>query len=160
MSSAFDSDPVSVLLQQYPEDANADYTSPLTEDELLNIGLQSAQLVADSNDALATMKLLSQDFPRYASSVARRVVVSSELEEEVVQNQAKAQGGVSVAWLNGAAVGEGEMNPFSYGYSFLLPVSLILTRTETGYYDYSEKNARSCDISSRSGSMPHKLSSC
>ena len=97
-----------------------DYTTTLTEDELLAIGLQSAQLIADSSNALSTLKQLSQNFPRYASSIARRVVISEELEEEVVNNQAKAQGGLNVVWLNGVQLTEADLNAFSCVCSSLL----------------------------------------
>ena len=75
------------LVQQYPENTTADYSTPLAEDELLQIGFQSAQLLYDSHNALATLKQLSQNFPKYASAIARRVTVDPELEQEVFHNQ-------------------------------------------------------------------------
>ncbi|KIP02024.1 glycosyltransferase family 24 protein [Phlebiopsis gigantea 11061_1 CR5-6] len=112
-ADVYDSDPISTLLQQYPDDPTVDYTTPLTDDELLNIGLQAAQLAVDAPDALTTIRQLAQNFPRYASAIARRVVVSETVEEEIANNQAKAQGGISVVWLNGAQLSEADMNPFS-----------------------------------------------
>jgi UDP-glucose:glycoprotein glucosyltransferase len=86
----------------------------------MNIGLQAAQLIADSATSsaspvgpLQTLKHLAQNFPRYASSLARRVVVQDALEAEVAGNQVKAQGGVNAAWLNGAPVSEGSWDAFS-----------------------------------------------
>ena len=117
-TDAYDSDPVSTLLQQYPDDPTADYTTPLTDDELLNIGLQTAQLASDAPDALATIRQIAQNFPRYASAIARRVVVDEAVEEEIANNQAKAQGGISVVWLNGAQLTEADMNPFSCVWEF------------------------------------------
>ena len=40
--------------------------------------------------------------------------MKEELEEELALNSAKAAGGTSLAWLNGAPLNEGDMNPFSY----------------------------------------------
>lgn len=87
----------------------------MTPEELLNIGLQASQLLYDAGKegALATLKQLTQDFPRYALDVARRVTIEDGLEEEVVNNQVRAQGGVSMAWLNGVIVPETDWNPFS-----------------------------------------------
>lgn len=116
-ASTYDTDPITTLLHQYPEDPAADYTTPLTEDELFSIGLEAAQLVRDADNALAALKHLAQDFPRYASTLARRVVVTDALEREITANQAKAQGGVNVIWLNGAQLGDADMNPFSYVHS-------------------------------------------
>lgn len=112
--SAFQTDLVTSLIHQYPENTTAEYTTPLTPSELLQIGLQSTQLVYDSEDPLATLKQISQNFPKYATAIARRVTVQPELEEEVQSNNAKAQPGVNMVWLNGLVVQETEMNPFSY----------------------------------------------
>lgn len=101
------------MLQQYPENATADYTSALTSDEILQIGLQATQLIYDSKEPLDTLKRISQNFPKYASSIARRVTPVRELEEAVAANQLKAQGGVNMAWLNGVVVAEKDMNPFA-----------------------------------------------
>ena len=89
---------------------------PLASEELLNIGLQATQLLYDAGNegALVTLKRLTQDFPKYAMDIARRVVVDPALEEEVMENQVKAQGGISMAWLNGVLIPETDWNPFSY----------------------------------------------
>ena len=78
----------------------------------IGIGLKSTNLILDSPDPLRILTHLAQNFPKYASSVARRVVVSEELQAEVQKNQYKVQGGVNMAWLNGAIVAEKDMNPF------------------------------------------------
>ncbi|EKM57416.1 glycosyltransferase family 24 protein [Phanerochaete carnosa HHB-10118-sp] len=113
LSAPGEADVVAALLQQYPEDADTDYTIPLTSDELSNIGLQATQLIADASDPLATLKQLSQNFPKYASSIARRVVVSDTLEDEITLKNTRAPAGASMAWLNGSPLTEGDMNPLS-----------------------------------------------
>lgn len=102
------------MLQQYPEAVDVDYSTPLTKDELLEISIQAAQLIGDSEDKLATLKQLSQSFPKYASSIARRVTVNEGLAEEVQSNMEKVQGGINAVWLNGAPINDDNMNPFSY----------------------------------------------
>lgn len=128
----FDTDPVLALLHQYPDPEQVTAASePLTSDELMNIGLQAAQLLHDaslsadsssSSGVLNVLKTLSQNFPVYASGLARRVVVHEGLETEAGSNQVKAQGGINAAWLNGAAVGEGSWDAFG---SVLLPTLLF-----------------------------------
>ena len=131
-------DNIVTLLHQYPENATADYTSALTPDELLYIGFQSAQLIYDSNtqhledrdtasahdplNALNTLKQLSQNFPKYASTLARRVVIDENLQAELFQNNMKVQGGANAVWLNGVVVQEKDMNPFSYADIMTSPV--------------------------------------
>ncbi len=89
--------------------------APLSEEELLQIGMQSTQLIYDAGEenALATLKQLSQNFPKYVKDVARRVTAEDKLEAEIMDNQVKAQGGISMAWLNGVVIQETDWNPFS-----------------------------------------------
>lgn len=131
-ASSSASDPVVALIHQYPENTTLDASTPLTEEELLGrptsfplpvilltqyhseIGLQAAQIISDAEEPLSILKQLSQNFPRYATSLARQVTVDAELAEEVENNQAIARGGTSVAWLNGVQLTEKDMNPFAY----------------------------------------------
>ncbi|KAI0367405.1 glycosyltransferase family 24 protein [Pilatotrama ljubarskyi] len=109
-------DVIITRLQQYPADEAIDFTAPLTDEELLHIGMQATQLVYDAEepyDRLATLKQLSQNFPRYAGALARRVTVNQSLLNEVAENQVRAPGGASAMWLNGANVEEKDMNPFA-----------------------------------------------
>ncbi|GJF00041.1 glycosyltransferase family 24 protein [Phanerochaete sordida] len=112
-STATETDAIASLIQQYPADADIDYTAALTPEELQDVGLQAAQLIADSSDPLAALKQLSQDFPKYATTIARRVTVSDAVEAEFLFKNARVAAGGSAAWLNGAPLTEGDMNPFS-----------------------------------------------
>ncbi|THG96572.1 hypothetical protein EW026_g5286 [Hermanssonia centrifuga] len=111
----YDTDRILSLVHQYPENVTADYVAPLSEEELLQIGMQSTQLIYDAGEenALATLKQLSQNFPKYVKDVARRVTAEDKLEAEIMDNQVKAQGGISMAWLNGVVIQETDWNPFS-----------------------------------------------
>lgn len=130
-ASSSTSDPVLALIHQYPENMAVDGSAPLTEEDLLGrllatlpvalftkhhqeIGLQAAQIISDAEEPLSILKQLSQNFPRYATPLARQVTVDEELAEEVESNQAIARGGTSVAWLNGVQLTEKDMNPFAY----------------------------------------------
>ncbi|KZT07030.1 glycosyltransferase family 24 protein [Laetiporus sulphureus 93-53] len=113
LASALAMDAISALLQQYPENTTLDASVPLTDDEFLEIGLQAAQLIHDAEDPLSTMKQLSQNFPKYATSLARRVTVDDNLSEEVENNQIRAPGGANVAWLNGVTLHERDLTPFA-----------------------------------------------
>ena len=54
---------------------------------------------------------LSQNFPKYASSVARRVVINDTLMQEIQAKQFMVQGGASAAWFNGLTMQENDMTP-------------------------------------------------
>ncbi|PIL30079.1 hypothetical protein GSI_07656 [Ganoderma sinense ZZ0214-1] len=106
-------DPIVTLLQQYPIDESVDVALPLTEEELHEIDFQAAQLIYDAEDKhkLRTLKHLAQNFPRYAGALARRVAVFPALLAELAENQPRARGGVTMAWLNGVALDERDMTP-------------------------------------------------
>jgi UDP-glucose:glycoprotein glucosyltransferase len=111
-------------------DDQVDLTTPLEEEEIssrrislecaitltywftLGIAVKSAQLVMRSPDPLRALIHLSQNFPKYATSVARRVTVDAVLLEELELNSVKAQGGINMVWLNGLVLQEGDINPF------------------------------------------------
>ena len=75
------------------------------------LDFQAAQLIYDAPDKLLTLKLLAQDFPRYAGALARRVPVDPLLLAELDANQPRARPGVNMAWLNGVALEEEDMTP-------------------------------------------------
>ncbi|KAH8113837.1 UDP-glucose:glycoprotein glucosyltransferase-domain-containing protein [Phellopilus nigrolimitatus] len=99
------------LIEQYPQNTSADISPSLSEEELLNIGIQATQLITNSSNPLATLAQLSQNFPKYAVSLARRVVVNENVHNEVLDNQMRAQGGASAMWLNGLAVQDSDQTP-------------------------------------------------
>lgn len=63
---------------------------------------------------METLKELSQNFPKYATALSRRVTVDPNLEEEIKSNHVKATPGANVVWLNGAVVDEKHMDPYAY----------------------------------------------
>lgn len=74
--------------------------------------------MADSAEPLDTLTQLAQNFPKYATSIARRVVANENLSEEIRHNQYLAQGGVNMVWLNGAIVTEKDMSSFGYALDY------------------------------------------
>jgi UDP-glucose:glycoprotein glucosyltransferase len=67
----------------------------------------------ESSNPLRTLTQLSQNFPRYATAIARRVIVKEEVQLEVSMNHMSARPGFDMIWLNGATVQEKDMNPFA-----------------------------------------------
>ncbi|GLB42376.1 putative UDP-glucose:Glycoprotein Glucosyltransferase [Lyophyllum shimeji] len=126
-------DPVLALIHNHPENATApSATTPLTEEELQNIGHQAIQLIADSSEPLDTLTHLSQNFPKYASSLARRVVVNDSLEAEIQANSLRVPGGAHMLWLNGAVVPDKDVNPFGLQRLLKKERSVMLTLTSLG----------------------------
>ncbi|KAG5641244.1 hypothetical protein DXG03_005668 [Asterophora parasitica] len=106
-------DPILALIHEHPENPiHESAATPLTEEELESIGPQAIQLIADSSEPLVTLARLSQNFPKYATTLARRVVVNASIDTEIQGNSLKAQGGAHMLWLNGAVVPDKDINPF------------------------------------------------
>lgn len=51
---------------------------------------------------------LTNSFPLYATSLARKIKVSDDVKDEVHDNWAKASQGVNMAWVNGRLLDENE----------------------------------------------------
>lgn len=79
----------------------------------IEIGIQAAQLLSDSRCVLTALEQLSQNFPKYASSVARRVTPKQELKEEIEKNSRLAQPGLSAVWLNGLQLQDTQVSPLA-----------------------------------------------
>lgn len=123
-------DSVLPLLEQYPLNTTLSIGDPLTPDEIARksprvharlppqsanlmqeIGILATQLVSESGTPLETLKQLVHNFPRYATSLCRRVVPQSGLMQEIASNSHKIQPGASAVWLNGAPLSADDMNP-------------------------------------------------
>jgi UDP-glucose:glycoprotein glucosyltransferase len=92
--------------------ANISSNQPLTAC-FLAIGHQAIQLIAESTNPLQTLTTLSQNFPKYATSLSRRVQVSSSIEEELAKKARKIQAGANYFWFNGQAVAPRDVHVFS-----------------------------------------------
>lgn len=123
-------DAVLPLLEQYPLNTTLGVGEPLTSDEVARmcphvvprripprancmqgVGILAAQLVSESDTPLETLRQLVHDFPKYATSLSRRVVPQPGLLQEVASNSRKIQPGLSAVWLNGVQLSPDDMNP-------------------------------------------------
>jgi UDP-glucose:glycoprotein glucosyltransferase len=76
---------------------------------------KAAYLVANSSDPLVMLRQMSQNFPKYASAVARRVPEPpQEFLEETASARMQLPPGFSGFWINGLMINEGDVNPLRY----------------------------------------------
>jgi hypothetical protein len=75
--------------------------------------MQAAQIIAESPEPLKALAHLSQNFPMYTTALSRRVIVNESIITELHDNSLKAQGGVNMFWLNGAAIELKDTQPLS-----------------------------------------------
>ena len=104
------------------DDESVDSTTPLREEEIVELGYQAAQLIiaasasvakdnlttplsaSSSLSPLSALTTLCQNFPKYAQLLSRRVTISPAVDAELQQNALRAQAGANVVWVNGGIV--------------------------------------------------------
>lgn len=98
--------------EELKEDAPDDLR-PLSSSEVLRLGLNSAAYVMDSEDPLDTLINLSQNFPKYSSTVAAHNA-TKELRNEIRVNRARMiPPGYNVLWINGKQIDPRQIDAFS-----------------------------------------------
>ncbi|KAG6885729.1 hypothetical protein C0993_010556 [Termitomyces sp. T159_Od127] len=133
-------DPILALIQNHPENITAPSAkTPLTVEECLNLSPKAIQLIADSSTPMQTLKHLTQNFPKYGLTLARRVVVNESVSNEIDANGLKVQAGMHVFWLNGAMIPDRDVNPF--GLLRLLNKERSLMRSLMGDVGLSSSEA-------------------
>lgn len=106
-------DPVLPLILSYPANETApDSSVPLTTEELEQLGSNAVQIIADSEDPLSVLTQVSQNFPKYASALGRRLIANESIEEELHNNSLKVQRGGNAMWINGLMVDVKDAHPF------------------------------------------------
>ncbi|KDR79892.1 hypothetical protein GALMADRAFT_242006 [Galerina marginata CBS 339.88] len=106
-------DPLLPLILAHPENTTAPGADvPLTEEELGSLAGKAAQIIAESPVPLTALTHLSQNFPKYATSLARRVVINESIADELQNNSIKVQRGLNAFWLNGLQLEAKDINPF------------------------------------------------
>ncbi|KAF8644943.1 hypothetical protein AX16_008171 [Volvariella volvacea WC 439] len=96
---------VNYLIKTYGlNPSNVDLTTPLTDDEIRDLGYNAVQLLSHSPKPLLTLTQLSQNFPKYSTALARSIRFNDSISSELTTNSYKAPGGINMLWLNGASL--------------------------------------------------------
>ncbi|KAF9269441.1 hypothetical protein L218DRAFT_953049 [Marasmius fiardii PR-910] len=151
-------DPIPTLINAYPEPEpqqfeahypSEDSSDPVKEKEkeaIASLGLQVAQLLYDAaanHDPIKVLTQLSQNFPKYLPLLnganGPRIKVSSELAEELHNNQLRAQPGGNIMWINGQMVQDADVNPFGLLRTLKKERSIINTLTSFGLGEDNER---------------------
>ncbi|KAF8954770.1 hypothetical protein BDZ97DRAFT_1908037 [Flammula alnicola] len=126
-------DPLLPLLLAHPENTTApDSSVALTSEELETLGAKAAQIIADSSEPLNILTQLSQNFPKYATTLARRVVVNESIAEELHNNSLRVPRGINVMWLNGLQVEAKDVHPFGLLRSLKKEKAVMQSLTSQG----------------------------
>ena len=95
------------------EDGDLDDLKPLSSSELLGLGFKTTTYIMGSENPLATLERVSQDFPKYSSSIAKRNASKEVVEEHTTNRDIFLPAGYNVLWMNGQQVQAREMDAYN-----------------------------------------------
>lgn len=78
---------------------------------LPDLGAQAVQIITSSDTPLTILTQLSQNFPKYMTNLARRVVVNESLADGLHDNSLRVQRGLNMMWVNGLQVDAKDLQP-------------------------------------------------
>ncbi|KAK6852182.1 UDP-glucose:Glycoprotein Glucosyltransferase [Apiospora arundinis] len=85
---------------------------PLSSSELSSLGVKAASFIMQSEDPFQTLLKLTQDFPKYSTSIASHNESADFLAEHYM-NRGQLPTGMNVLWMNGVQLIERQMTPYT-----------------------------------------------
>ena len=93
-----------------PMDETLDDLKPLSSSEVARLGVNAASFVLDSTDPFDTLLKLSQDFPKYSSTIANYNTSDAFLEEARANWAVGLPPGYNIMWINGIQMDHRKIN--------------------------------------------------
>ncbi|CAK7268420.1 killer toxin resistant protein [Sporothrix epigloea] len=85
----------------------------LAKSELAELGMSTADYILHSENPFETLLKISQDFPRYSSSIAMHNASSAFITEHRENRAIMVPSGANVLWMNGVQVVERQIQPLA-----------------------------------------------
>lgn len=95
------------------DDGEMDDLKPLPSSELLGLGLKTTSYIMGSENLLVTLERVSQDFPKYSSSIAKRNASDEVVKEHASNRDIFLPAGYNVLWMNGQQVQARQMDAYN-----------------------------------------------
>ncbi|KAK6213063.1 udp-glucose:glycoprotein glucosyltransferase [Colletotrichum tabaci] len=86
---------------------------PLAKSEVQELGLKAASFVMQSQNPFEALLRLTQDFPKFSTSIAAHNVSSDFLAEHQLNRQQLVPSGMNVLWMNGVQLIERQIEAFT-----------------------------------------------
>ncbi|KAF3763610.1 family 24 glycosyltransferase [Cryphonectria parasitica EP155] len=86
---------------------------PLSTSELRDLGLKTGSFIMHSDSPFDTLLKLTQDFPKYSTSLATHNISMDFLTEHKANRASLVPGGVNALWMNGVQLVERQMDAFA-----------------------------------------------
>jgi UDP-glucose:glycoprotein glucosyltransferase len=86
---------------------------PLAASELAGLGLNTASFIIESESSFETLIKLTQDFPKFSTSLAARNVSDKFIAEHRQNREIAGPAGVNALWMNGVQLTERQIDPYT-----------------------------------------------
>lgn len=86
---------------------------PLSTSELAELGLKAASFIMHSDEPLETLVKLTQDLPKFSTSIAAHEISKDFLSEHKKNRLQLAPPGINYLWMNGVQLIERQIEPFN-----------------------------------------------
>ncbi|KAI1428978.1 UDP-glucose:glycoprotein glucosyltransferase [Xylaria sp. FL1777] len=86
---------------------------PLATSELAGLGLNTGSFIMESEDPFGTLIKLTQDFPRFSTSIAARNASDAFVTEHRRNREVAGPAGVNALWMNGVQLPERQIDPYT-----------------------------------------------
>ena len=116
-----------------PMDETLDDLKPLSSSEVARLGVNAASFVLDSTDPFDTLLKLSQDFPKYSSTIANYNTSDAFLEEARANWAVGLPPGYNIMWINGIQMDHRKINAYSLLEHLRKERSLIANFQKLGF---------------------------
>lgn len=95
------------------EDEEVADLKPLSTSELRDLGLRAGSFVMHSDNSFDTLLKLTQDFPKYSTSLTKHNVSEDFLKEHKGNRASLVPAGVNVFWMNGVQLVDRQIDAFT-----------------------------------------------
>lgn len=99
-----------VILDEEEEVADL---KPLSTSELRDLGLKAGSFIMQNDSPFDTLLKLTQDFPKYSTSLATQNVSQDFLKEYRANRASLVPAGMNVLWMNGVQLVERQMDAYT-----------------------------------------------
>ena len=126
-----DADPTRDVLARTDNDF-ADM-KPLSTSELSILGLKTASFILQSDDPLDTLVRLTQDLPKFSTSIVANHVDHDFVQEHRRNRLRLAPAGINTLWVNGLQLTERQVEPFNLVDTLRREKNLIALVKQLGF---------------------------
>lgn len=86
---------------------------PLSTSEVASLGMKAASFILQSENPFETLVKLTQDFPKFSTSVAAHEISEDFAQEQQHNKASMVPAGINFLWMNGVQLIERQVEPFA-----------------------------------------------